>query len=205
MGTRKPIKVAARHALAILGATLAVLGAAPALASATPRYVQVGGSDSSNNCTSALLPCKTIEHAVAEAAAEDTIQIGPGEYREGVETPEHKPLHFIGAGSSGPEATLIEASNHEHPALWIKSGGSVEAMKIRQTFPGIGGALQVAAPDSETVTATNIVAEGDAREVEGNASGSDAIAINGGALHLSHSTVTEIDSVAAVEQAICSR
>jgi hypothetical protein len=204
MGTRKPIRVAGRHGLAVLGATLAALGAPPALASAATRYVQVGGNDSSS-CESALLPCATVEHAVAEAAAGDTIQIGPGEYREGIRTPPGKPLHFIGSGASGPEATLIEDSNPEHPALWMESGGSVEALRVRQPFPNIGGALQVATASTETVAATNIIAEGQSREYNGSSGGSDAIAVNGGAFHLSDSTVNAINSVAAVEQAICSR
>jgi hypothetical protein len=45
-------------------------------------YVAPGGSDTSNTCAVASSPCSTVGHAVAEAAANDVIDVAPGRYLE---------------------------------------------------------------------------------------------------------------------------
>lgn len=47
----------------------------------TPRYVAPGGSDAAlNNCTVSTTPCATIEKAINEATAGDTVVLAPGVY-----------------------------------------------------------------------------------------------------------------------------
>jgi parallel beta-helix repeat protein len=48
----------------------------------TPRYVAVGGSDVSNNCTNLASPCETVQHAVDEAAPGDVINVATGAYTD---------------------------------------------------------------------------------------------------------------------------
>ena len=40
---------------------------------ATPLYVSPAGSDTSNNCQSGATPCATIQYAIGQATAGDTI------------------------------------------------------------------------------------------------------------------------------------
>ncbi len=46
------------------------------------RYVATTGSDAGNDCTDALNPCATIGHAVDQANAGDTLDLGTGSYTE---------------------------------------------------------------------------------------------------------------------------
>jgi len=51
---------------------------------ATNRFVAVGGSDTSNDCSNAVAPCATIQHAINQSASGDLIKLGPGTYFENV-------------------------------------------------------------------------------------------------------------------------
>ena len=46
----------------------------------TPRYVAVGGSDITNNCTNPSSPCGTVQHAVDVAVAGDVVKVATGTY-----------------------------------------------------------------------------------------------------------------------------
>jgi hypothetical protein len=110
-----------RHlaAASIIGASvggtgLAVL-AGPATAGAatsTTLYVATGGSDTTGSgaattCQSSSSPCQTIQDAMDEAAAGDTIDVGPGSSTEQVVVT--RPLSIIGAGTgTGASSTRIE-------------------------------------------------------------------------------------------------
>src|SRR6476619_5334116 len=49
---------------------------------ATDRYVATGGSDGANDCSVMGSPCATIQHAVSESTAGDTIHVAAGTYSE---------------------------------------------------------------------------------------------------------------------------
>src|SRR5215471_9861060 len=51
---------------------------------ATNRFVAVGGSDMSNDCSNSLTPCGSIQHAVDQSASGDTINVAAGTYTEHV-------------------------------------------------------------------------------------------------------------------------
>lgn len=81
------------------------------------------------------MPCETVGQAVSQAVANDTVQIGPGEYSESVTAPGTKPLAFVGpAAGPGPappgapdpavHATITSAL--AAPALHLQGGGSVQ-------------------------------------------------------------------------------
>jgi hypothetical protein len=56
----------------------------PRGAYALDRFVSRAGSDAGNDCTSALVPCATVAHALAAAAPSDAIKLAKATYRERV-------------------------------------------------------------------------------------------------------------------------
>lgn len=65
-------------AVAALAALLGVL----APAAAAERYVDDGGTDSSNDCTQPASPCRSIAYAISQAASGETVVVGGGTYEE---------------------------------------------------------------------------------------------------------------------------
>lgn len=105
-------------------ACLPLIFAHASSALALDRYVATTGSDTGNTCAVMLSPCMTIEHAVMQSMAGDTIHVAAGTYNEQVTV--DKTLTFDGAQvgndarmRSGPESIvtdsegpfLIEADN----------------------------------------------------------------------------------------------
>ena len=91
------ISVASVTAVAVLGA--GALSAAPAAAVGATRFVRPNGSDTGNDCTASGSPCLTLGHALAQAAAGDTVQLDPGTYLES-----HNPTgtsNTVPAGKAG--------------------------------------------------------------------------------------------------------
>jgi hypothetical protein len=85
---------------------LALLLATAASAAAANRFVGVGGGDVANNCLLAATPCATIQHAVDEAGAGDTVAVAAGSYPE-AQIVVDKPLTLEGAG---PGQTIVDGS-----------------------------------------------------------------------------------------------
>lgn len=129
---------------AILAASLAIAGPAQAAL----RYVDdTGGADGANTCLTKGSPCLTVNHAVVQAAAGDTIKVADGSYAELVAV--NKRVHLEGAqagidarGRTGAETVM----NGSQGAFNVTAdGASVDGFTMRdQTnggFLGYGIAL----------------------------------------------------------------
>jgi hypothetical protein len=123
---------------------IVLTGLLPATALGETRYVAKTGSDSSP-CTSAAAPCLTVQYAVNQSAAGDTIQIGAGDFYESVVA--GVPLNFLGAGAGQigafPAKTQIRGVNGTtgsgSPGLQLKEGGTVESLRVEGGAGGSGG------------------------------------------------------------------
>ena len=85
-------------------------GGATAHAAGTTLYVSTSGHDT-NPCTKAA-PCMTMQHAVDQALAGDTVSVAAGHYTQSVNIT--KPLRLVGAGAS---KTTIDGTGIDHGAL----------------------------------------------------------------------------------------
>src|SRR5947208_12488649 len=81
MNLKKIIATLAVALTLILGLMLFNLGAS---AAGTNRYVANGGSDTTD-CSSSSTPCATIQYAVSQSSANDTINVMAGTYTENVD------------------------------------------------------------------------------------------------------------------------
>ena len=101
------IAVSAVALLTLVFGTLAtvLVAAEPAFASPLTTYVATTGNDTSNTCSSAATPCKTISHALTETPAGGTVSVAAGTYPEQVTIT--KNVSIIGAGAA---STVIEPS-----------------------------------------------------------------------------------------------
>ena len=105
-----------------------------AAASAETRYVAYGGADSPG-CTNSGSPCATITYAIGQANGGDTIQIGPGTFKESIQT--DKVLTFVGAGSGTldgiPALTVIQGpagtTGNGATALELPNGGTLRSLR----------------------------------------------------------------------------
>ncbi len=83
MNLKKMVAMLAVALTLILGLMLFNLGAS---AAGTNRYVANGGSDTTD-CSSSATPCATIQYAVSQSSANDTINVMAGTYTENVNIP----------------------------------------------------------------------------------------------------------------------
>jgi IPT/TIG domain len=115
--------VIATVAAMVLAATLAAPDVPVATASADGTrvlYVAPGGSDAGNSCAVASSPCATISHAVAEASANDVIDVAAGRYLE------HAIVVAVSVTieGAGAASTIIDA-DHQGQAMLVPSGATV--------------------------------------------------------------------------------
>jgi hypothetical protein len=98
-------------------ALVLTLGSGVALAAGTTRYVAPGGSDTTN-CASAAHPCKTIQYAVGQAAAGNTISLAKGTYTEAGQIVIGKNLSIVGKNRAN---TIIRPAQDTSPAYYDDS------------------------------------------------------------------------------------
>ena len=121
----------------VTGGLVAALAAwmliATAASAATPRYVATTGSDVSNNCSISGSPCLTIQHAIGQSVAGDTINVAPGTYTEVGQIVISQNLAIVGAGAG---STIIKpsanTSNSGDARGWflVDSGVSFNLSKV---------------------------------------------------------------------------
>lgn len=120
---RKQPRILVR-ALAV-GAVIAVASAGtllfsplPAGAAGATLYVAGGGGDAPNDCQTEGSPCATIQYAVSQALAGDTIVLAAGDYPESVTI--EKSVTLVGAGS---DQTTIKGGVANTPSVTIDGTG----------------------------------------------------------------------------------
>ncbi len=97
-----------RLVIAVLSTSilLSLLTCAVGTAWAANRYVNAAtGSDAGNDCLTQASPCKTIGHAIDQAAAGDTVTVGVGTYAEAVTVDKTLTLRGARAGAYGCDVT----------------------------------------------------------------------------------------------------
>ncbi len=115
---------------AVIGGSLA---ATAQVASATPLtlYVSTSGTNTANNCRTALNPCKTISYALTQAAGFEVIKVQAGTYPEQV-TITDPSVTIIGAGKTKTiiQPTTLTTSDTDsdstqvqYPIVDVKSTG----------------------------------------------------------------------------------
>ena len=127
-------------ALALALAAPEVPASAAAAGSTQVLYVALGGSDTSNSCAVVSSPCATISHAVAEAAADDVIDVAPGRYLE------HGIVLAVSVTieGSGAASTIIDAG-HQGQAMLVQPGATVALDRLTVAnghTPGHAGAVE---------------------------------------------------------------
>jgi len=133
---RQLIAVVAGAALASMG--VVAVGAAPAGAVGVTRYVAPSGSDTANACLVQGSPCKTLGHALAQAATGDTILLAPGTYLvsdnpTGTENSIPPALHDMTIDSDGGTAanTIIDATGEANGLLVNADNVTVQNVTVR--------------------------------------------------------------------------
>jgi hypothetical protein len=136
-------------ASAALIALMAVM-ALPAQANPGDLYVADTGSDLGNNCTAAATPCLTIQHAVNEAVAGDTIHVAAGTYPEPATGPLtiDKTLTLLGAqagadarGRVAAESTVTDSQGTYVTANKVVIDGFSVQGSTLSAFTGYGIAM----------------------------------------------------------------
>ncbi len=112
----------------------AALTAVPVSAQTT-RYVRSGGSDAANTCTSSSSACATIGHALDEADAGDTIDVGAGTFAESVSFTKGVTLACAQAGVDPSGRTAGAASE----TVLNPSGGATYVLEIRTSNVTVNG------------------------------------------------------------------
>lgn len=100
---------------------LALVGTASAGAAGSTRYVSATGTDA-GDCT--VSPCGTIQYAVGQANAGDTVSVGAGTYHESVSVT--KQLSIVGHG-----ATIDAAGQTSPPNAVVISGAGAAGTVLR--------------------------------------------------------------------------
>ena len=108
------------------------------LAAPATRYVSPAGVDAANACLDPAAPCRTVGRALAVAAPDDIVRLGPGVYREAGLTIA-QPLTL-----AGDPGAILDGQNLDGPILTVAGGAAVvEDVVFRNGASVRGGALAV--------------------------------------------------------------
>jgi HYR domain len=159
---------------------------------ATNRFVSVGGSDTSNDCSNAGSPCATIQHAVNQSASGDTIHVAAGTYVENVRVSQNVTIQgdafnatTVNGNAADSVFTVNDAIGATLSMLTITNGD------VTAVFPGQGGG-GIANFGTLTVVQSTI---------NGNKA-TPLVNISQGGGILNHGTLTVINSTISGNQAI---
>jgi hypothetical protein len=130
----------------VIGALLLAYAVTPAFAATTDRHVASTGADT-GDCATASAPCRTITYALTQAIRDDTIVVGPGEYREHVEIIRNG----ITIEGDGPSATTVIGT----PCVG-NSTFDVRGLDVTLRGLAIGGC-----PEGVVVVAGHVIVEND--------------------------------------------
>ncbi len=145
------------------GTRVAITDTTTANPRAGDRYVMPTGDDRENNCTQSAFPCKTISHAVGQAAALDKIFVAQGIYRESdtirisqynqllggyIQDPQTKAFVLPNA-TLDPATTVIDLQNRARVLLIQTPATDETSMRVRVkgftlrngNTGGVGGAI----------------------------------------------------------------
>lgn len=147
-------------------ASLAFGSGVASAAPATRHVAALSGTDAANNCLEATNPCATIQHAIAEANAGDSVQVAPGTYAENLTI--SKSLTLLGPnagidpnqGSRGPEA-IIDGGNTGAAAVTPQAEGvTVEGFTVSTSAPSVGAPIRTVGADIDRLTIADDIIEG---------------------------------------------
>jgi hypothetical protein len=148
----------------------------PAHAAATTRYVATTGSDLDNDCSDSLNPCASIDTAIVQANAGDTISVGAGTFAESDLV--RISLTISGAGS---DQTMVTGDG-SGPSITVDGTDTATVPDVTLSDLAVSGNASDAGLDVVLASAT--LSNGAASFNSG-----DGIAIAEGTLDVSHSVI----------------
>jgi hypothetical protein len=123
-------------AIACVAAVFAL--GAPASALAAVRYVDdTGGVDGVNSCTSPVAPCLTIQHAVNQAVAGDTVNLAAGTYSPGAVIDKAN-LTISGAGTATTHVIPTALLPRTFDLRGSADGVTIEDLRMAGPYTGAG-------------------------------------------------------------------
>jgi hypothetical protein len=175
-----------------IGLCLMAMGLMAQGAAATGRFVAPGGSDAGNNCEDQWARCATIQHAIDEASAGDSVDVAPGIYAEdltidkpltlrsqgGIPTYWYEPETRIDGGAGTAikvEGNAVEISGFEvstagtAPAI-LASGANVDDLRVEEDVisGGSTGVYLEAGGEKDTIGFDVIEGTGDGIHLSGD-------------------------------------
>jgi hypothetical protein len=162
---------------------VAALGVSAPRATAAGRFVSPAGSDAGNDCLEGLplsARCATIQHAIDEAGAGDSVNVAPGVYEENLTidkrlevygqagVPEHwyEPETRIEGGSGTAvtvEASKVRITGFEiaatgtAPAMLVAGAGADELQVLENVISGGSAGIHAEAGGEKDMIAFNVI------------------------------------------------
>jgi hypothetical protein len=143
--------------LAVFALALAA-GSIPARAQCGTRWITQTGNDAANNCLSSASPCRTINHGIGLACANDAVEVGEGTWTEDVLID-----RAVYVNSTGNNAnTILRGAGGDDIVRILASGAQLNGFAVTGPNPGracvrIGDAAH---PGVRTTQLTNLNVSG---------------------------------------------